>query len=65
LYLAYWLEEACNGTLGMILINTRTMHDCGIGYHCGPDGLRLSAIGAHSRNAGRLDIAKFYTVAAS
>ena len=31
LYFAYWLEEACNGTLGTILINLRTMHDCGIG----------------------------------
>ncbi|MBN1237276.1 MAG: MoaF N-terminal domain-containing protein [Gammaproteobacteria bacterium] len=62
MYFAYWLEEACNGTLGMILINERTMHDCGVGYHCGPDGLRLSAIGAHSRNAGKFDIARFYTV---
>lgn len=60
IYLAYWLEEACNGTLGTILVNTHTMHDCGVGYHCGPDGLRLSAIGAHSRNAGRLDITKYY-----
>ena len=48
LYLAYWLEEACNGTLGTILVNLRTMHDCGIGYHCGRDGLRLSAMGAHA-----------------
>jgi hypothetical protein len=65
IYLAYWLEEACNGTLGTILINARTMHDCGIGYHCGTDGLRLSAIGAHSRHAGRYDIRKFYTRIAS
>ncbi len=35
LYFAYWLEEACNGTLGTIVINMRTMHDAGIGYHCG------------------------------
>jgi hypothetical protein len=60
LYLAYWLEEACNGTLGTILVNLRTMHDCGIGYHCGRDGLRLSAMGAHARHAGRFDIAKYY-----
>ena len=26
----YWLEEACNGTLGAILVNLRTMHDAGI-----------------------------------
>jgi MoaF N-terminal domain/MoaF C-terminal domain len=60
LYLAYWLEEACNGTLGTILINLRTMHDCGTGYHCGADGLRLSAMGAHARLAGRFDSAKFF-----
>jgi hypothetical protein len=29
----------------------RTMHDCGIGYHCGKTGLSLSSIGAHARNA--------------
>ena len=64
LYLAYWLEEACNGTLGTILVNLRTMHDCGIGYHCGRDGLRLSAMGAHARHAGRFDIAKYYQLKA-
>ena len=62
LYLAYWLEEACNGTLGMILVNMKTMHDCGVGYHCGPDGLRLSSMGAHARHAGRFDIARFYSI---
>ncbi len=62
MYLAYWLEEACNGTLGVILVNMRTMHDCGVGYSCGPDGLRLSSMGAHSRHAGRFDIAKYYAL---
>jgi hypothetical protein len=33
LYLFNWLEEACNGTLGVLVINTRTMHDCGLDYH--------------------------------
>lgn len=64
LYLAYWLEEACNGTLGTILLNLRTMHDCGMSYHCGRDGLRLSPIGAHARHAGRFDIAKYYRLKA-
>ena len=62
LYLAYWLEEACNGTLGMILINMRTMHDCGVGYHCDKNGLRLNSMGAHARHAGRFDINRFYTI---
>ncbi|HEU4617144.1 MAG TPA: MoaF N-terminal domain-containing protein [Gammaproteobacteria bacterium] len=60
LYLFNWLEEACNGTLGTLLINTKTMHDCGVGYHCGTDGLRLSSIGAIARNAGRFDLMRFY-----
>jgi hypothetical protein len=65
LYLAYWLEEACNGVLGTILVNEHTMHDCGIGYSCRPNGLSLSSIGAHSRNAGKLDVMKYYARSAS
>jgi hypothetical protein len=60
LYLFNWLEEACNGTLGTLVINMRTLHDCGIGYHCGKQGLSLSAIGAQARNAGSFDIRGFY-----
>jgi hypothetical protein len=61
LYFAYWLEEACNGTLGTILINLRTMHDCGVGYHGGPQGLSLSTVGAHARHAGRFDVLKYFS----
>ena len=60
LYYMYWLEEACNGTLGTIVINLRTLHDSGIGYHCGAEGLSLSAVGAHMRHAGRFDILKYH-----
>ncbi len=60
LYLFNWLEEACNGTLGVLVINTRMMHDCGIDYHCGQDGLRLGAVGAKARNAGQFDLKRFY-----
>ena len=62
LYFMYWLEEACNGTLGTILINMRTMHDAGIGYHCGAEGLSMSSVGAIARHAGRFDVARFYGV---
>ena len=62
IYFLYWLEEACNGTLGTILVNMRTMHDAGIGYHCGEEGLNLGQIGAHSRHAGRFDVARFHQV---
>jgi hypothetical protein len=60
LYFMYWLEEACNGTLGTILVNLHTMRDVGVGYSCGPNGLSMSAVGAHERLAGRFDIARFY-----
>ena len=60
LYLAYWLEEACNGTLGTILINMRTMRNCGVDYSAGPKGLRLGAVGAHARHAGRFDVLKYF-----
>jgi hypothetical protein len=62
LYFAYWLEEACNGALGTILINMRTMHDVGIGYHCDEKGLSMGPVGAHSRHAGRFDIKRFFQI---
>jgi MoaF N-terminal domain len=60
IYLGYWLEEACNGTLGMILINMNTMHDCGGGYHGGADGVSLTAVGANARHAGQFDTKKYF-----
>jgi len=62
LYFMYWLEEACNGTLGTILVNLHTMRDVGIGYNCGTNGLNMNALGAHERLAGRFDITRFYQV---
>jgi hypothetical protein len=61
LYLAYWLEESCNGTLGTILINLRTMRNCGVDYAAGPNGLRLTAVGAHARHSGRFNVMKYFT----
>jgi hypothetical protein len=61
LYFARWQEEACNGTLGTVLINMRTMHDAGIGYHMGKQGgLSMSAVGAPARHAGKIDVDKFF-----
>ena len=64
LYLAYWLEESCNGTLGTILINLRTMRNCGVDYAAGPNGLRLSPVGAHARHAGRFNVMKYFAAKA-
>ncbi|HWK42793.1 MAG TPA: MoaF N-terminal domain-containing protein [Croceibacterium sp.] len=60
LYFNRWLEEACNGTLGTFLVNMRTMHDAGIGYHCSKTELSLGPIGAPARHAGRIDVEKFF-----
>jgi MoaF N-terminal domain/MoaF C-terminal domain len=65
LYFMYWLEEACNGTLGTILVNLHTMRDVGIGYNCGENGLNMNALGAHERLAGQFDIRRFYQVKTS
>jgi hypothetical protein len=58
-YIMSWVEEACNGTLGVILFNRKTMHDAGFGFHVGGNGLSLSVIGARARHAGRFDLAKY------
>jgi MoaF N-terminal domain/MoaF C-terminal domain len=60
LYFLYWIEEACNGTLGTILLNMRTMHDIGIGYHCGTDGLSISPVSALLGHAGQFNVSRFF-----
>lgn len=66
LYFAYWLEEACNGALGTILVNLNTMHDAGIGLMCDKkDGIKMDPVGACGRHAGRYDIARFFQVNSS
>jgi hypothetical protein len=45
-------------------MNLRTMHDCGIFYGLGFGEAKMtsmSSIGAFGRNAGKLDILKYYT----
>jgi hypothetical protein len=60
IYLFTWVEEACNGGQGTIVINTNTMHDCGFGFSGGKGGLSLSTMGAYARNAGFYDVKKFF-----
>jgi hypothetical protein len=39
----------------------RTMHDAGIGYHCGArGGLSMSTVGALGRHAGKFDVKRFF-----
>jgi hypothetical protein len=58
-YLFEWMEEACNGHHSAIVINTRTMRECGFGYGVGKNGLSLSDVGAYARNAGYYDVNRF------
>ena len=60
IYFMCWLEEACNGTLGTILLNLNIMHDAGIGYFCGSKGLDMSQIGAIVRHAGKFEVDKYF-----
>ena len=62
IYFMYWLEQACNGTLGTILLNLNIMHDAGIGYNCGSRGLNMSAIGAIVRHAGKFEVDKYFQI---
>jgi hypothetical protein len=59
-YLFSWVEEACNGGQGTIVINTNTMHDCGFSFGGGKGGLNLGTMGAHARHAGYYDVKKFF-----
>jgi hypothetical protein len=59
-YLFSWVEEACNGGQGTIVINTKTMHDAGFSFGGGKNGLNLGIMGAHARNAGYYDVRKYF-----
>ena len=61
-YIMAWVEEACNGTLGVICFNRRLMHDAGFGFHVGSHGLSLSVVGARARHAGKFDIKQYLGV---
>ena len=58
-YLFEWMEEACNGHHSTIVINTRTMRECGFGYGVGKNGLSLSDVGALARHGGFYDVKRF------
>ena len=63
-YIMSWVEETSAGGQGTVLMNLRTMHDCGIFYGLAFDNSKMvsmSSIGAFGRDAGKLDILKYYT----
>jgi hypothetical protein len=60
IYLFSWVEEACNGGQGTIVINAKTMHDCGFSFSGGKQGLNFGTMGAYARHAGFYDVNKFF-----
>jgi hypothetical protein len=61
-YIMSWVEETAGGGLGTVLLNLRTMHDCGFMFGAmGEDKqIGLSTLGAYGRAAGQLDILKYF-----
>jgi len=61
-YLMAWVEEACNGGLGVILFNQKLMHDAGFGFHVNSKELSLGVVGARARHAGKFDVKQYVTI---
>ena len=57
---AWSVEEGCGGSLGVLVFNTRTMHDCGFFYGVGrKDGVHYRSFGAYARPCGTFNIKKY------
>ena len=59
-YILQWIEEKCNGSLGLLAINRRIQHDSGFFYGVNKEGLRLETPGAFMRELGQFDIRKYF-----
>ena len=59
-YMLNWIEEKCNGSQGLVIINRKIQHDSGYFYGVTHDGLRLETTGAYMRDLGRFDIRKYF-----
>lgn len=59
-YILNWIEEKCNGSQGLVVINRKIQHDSGFFYGVTHDGLRLETTGAYMRDLGHFDIKKYF-----
>ena len=59
-YLFQWVEEKCNGSQGLVVINPKILHDGGFFFGVSHSGLKLSITGAYGRELGRYDILKYF-----
>ena len=59
-YLFQWVEENCNGSQGLVVMNRKTQHDGGFFYGVSHNGLMLGVTGAFMRELGRFNIRKYF-----
>ncbi len=59
-YLFQWVEEKCNGSQGLLVINRKIQHDGGFFYGVSRNGVMLNVTGAYMRELGKFDIMKYF-----
>ena len=59
-YLFQWVEERCNGSQGLVIMNRKIQHDGGFFYGVSHNGLMLNITGAYMRELGVFDIKKYF-----
>ena len=59
-YLFQWVEENCNGSQGLVIMNRKTQHDGGFFYGVSHNGLQLNITGAFMRELGKFRIKKYF-----
>jgi hypothetical protein len=59
-YLFEWVEENCNGMMGLVVINPDILHDGGFFFGVSHTGLSLNITGAYMRELGSFDIMKYF-----
>lgn len=59
-YLFQWVEEKCNGSQGLVVMNRKIQHDGGFFYGVSHNGLSLNITGAFMRELGYFDIKKYF-----
>ncbi len=59
-YLFQWVEENCNGSQGLVVMNRKIQHDGGFFYGVSHNGLMLNITGAYMRELGKFRIKKYF-----
>ena len=59
-YLFQWVEENCNGSQGLLVINRKIQHDGGFFYGVSHNGIQLNITGAFMRELGKYRIKKYF-----